>query len=396
LGQSIPGTTGWGVVGYGGSGVFGAATSASGIGVYGLSNGSGAAATGYTGYTMPSGNMMAGVSGRNTSSGYGVWGSSAAGDAIHGDTSSNGSAVAGINSAGGVGVWGGSVSGTGVHGTSSQGAGVQASSTSGNAVYGTSQQADAISGVSSSPKYAGIRGTNDSGGNGVYAEAAKADAIVGRGGRNGVMGETASPTDSGVWGNNTAAVQSGVTKYPIGVSGTSNGIGIYGKGGKFAGYFDGEIQANGDIFVTGDVILQNQSAGDCAEDFDVEDSEETITPGTVLVIGDAGKLTVSKDEYDSRIAGVVSGAGNLRPAILLNRINSKQRRMPIALIGKTFCKVDATSAPIKAGDLLTTALTPGHAMKVLDHTRAIDAIVGKALAGLKDGQGLIPILVTPR
>jgi hypothetical protein len=34
-------------------------------------------------------------------------------------------------------------------------------------------------------------------------------------------------------------------------------------------------------------------------------------------------------------------------------------------------------------------------MKVLDYTKAIGAILGKALKDLKNGQGLIPILVTP-
>jgi hypothetical protein len=169
--------------------------------------------------------------------------------------------------------------------------------------------------------------------------------------------------------------------------------------GKLAGQFDGDINANGNINVTGDVILVNEfptgGGGDCAEDFDVEDSEN-ITPGTVLVIGARGKLTVSKEEYDSRIAGVVSGAGNLHPAILLNRVKSTQRRSAIALIGKTYCKVDATFAPIKPGDLLTTAPTPGHAMKVLDRSRAIGAILGKALDGLENGRGLISILVTHR
>jgi hypothetical protein len=73
----------------------------------------------------------------------------------------------------------------------------------------------------------------------------------------------------------------------------------------------------------------------------VENNEEGITPGTVLVIGDDGKLIISSEEYDSRVAGVVSGAGTLRPAILLNHISSEEHRMPIALMGKTFCKVGA-------------------------------------------------------
>jgi hypothetical protein len=57
------------------------------------------------------------------------------------------------------------------------------------------------------------------------------------------------------------------------------------------------------------------------------------------------------------------------------------------------CKVDADITPIKVGDLLTTSPTKGHAQKVLEPTEAIGAILGKALASLKEGKGTIPILV---
>lgn len=58
------------------------------------------------------------------------------------------------------------------------------------------------------------------------------------------------------------------------------------------------------------------------------------------------------------------------------------------------CKVDADIAPIKAGDLLTTSPTKGHAQKVLDPSKAVGAILGKALGSLKKGKGTVPVLVT--
>jgi hypothetical protein len=58
------------------------------------------------------------------------------------------------------------------------------------------------------------------------------------------------------------------------------------------------------------------------------------------------------------------------------------------------CKVDADVAPIKAGDLLTTSATKGHAQKVIDSTKAVGAVLGKALGSLKKGKGTIPVLVT--
>jgi hypothetical protein len=67
--------------------------------------------------------------------------------------------------------------------------------------------------------------------------------------------------------------------------------------------------------------------------------------------------------------------------------------MPIALVGKVFCKVDADHSPVEIGDLLTTSPTLGHAMKVCDPIKAFGAVIGKALRPLRGGQGLIPILV---
>lgn len=58
------------------------------------------------------------------------------------------------------------------------------------------------------------------------------------------------------------------------------------------------------------------------------------------------------------------------------------------------CKVDADIAPIKAGDLLTSSPTKGHAQKVLDPSRAVGAVLGKALGSLKKGKGTLPVLVT--
>jgi len=53
----------------------------------------------------------------------------------------------------------------------------------------------------------------------------------------------------------------------------------------------------------------------------------------------------------------------------------------------------ARSEVIEVGDLLTTSPTPGYAMKATDPLKAFGAIIGKALCPLKEGQGLIPILI---
>jgi hypothetical protein len=140
---------------------------------------------------------------------------------------------------------------------------------------------------------------------------------------------------------------------------------------------------------TGDIRLLN---ADCAEDFDVVAAEE-IEPGTVMTLSDDGKLRQSIRAYDKKVAGVISGAGQYKPGIVLDKQEARENRLPVALMGKVYCKVDANYSPINVGDLLTTSLTPGHAMRADDPFQAFGAVIGKALRSLETGQDLIPILI---
>lgn len=154
------------------------------------------------------------------------------------------------------------------------------------------------------------------------------------------------------------------------------------------------------VDVAGDIRLTN---ADCAEDFNI--GGEPAESGTVMVLGEGGVLFPSRHAHDKRVAGVISGAGGYKPGIMLDKQQSRDfgrtgqsgqvlRRQPIALLGKVYCKVDANYAPVEAGDLLTTSDTVGHAMKALDPFKAFGSVLGKALCGMKEGKGLIPILVT--
>lgn len=145
----------------------------------------------------------------------------------------------------------------------------------------------------------------------------------------------------------------------------------------------------GELTLKGDIILTN---ADCAEEFDIEEFIE-IEPGTVMVLDQDGVLHQSEVAYDKRVAGVISGAGDYKPGLILDKQPLLPGRKPIALVGKVYCKVDAGYAPIEVGDLLTTSPTLGYAMKAEDMVRAFGAIIGKALRPLQTGQGMIPILI---
>lgn len=172
----------------------------------------------------------------------------------------------------------------------------------------------------------------------------------------------------------------------LGGNGADGDIVLFASGGDNTTLSQATIHLNGDA---GDIILQN---ADCAEDFRVACAAEAV-PGTVMVINDDLELAVSDCAYDRRVAGIVAGAGDYRPGIVLGRTEGPHPTMPIALVGRAFCRVDADHGAIAIGDLLTTSDTAGHAMKAADPGRAFGAVIGKALAPLAGGQGMIPVLV---
>jgi hypothetical protein len=181
-----------------------------------------------------------------------------------------------------------------------------------------------------------------------------------------------------------------IAAYNLNPEGT--GSAIFGKkegANGFAGFFDGNVWVSQKLTVGVDIVLAN---ADCAEDFNVSEVA-LVEPGTVMVLGENEILQPSCQAYDKRVAGVISGAGDYKPGIILDKQVSQQRRLPVALLGKVFCKVDAQFGAIEVGDLLTTSSTPGHAMRVNDQLKAFGTVIGKALRPFEEGQGLIPILI---
>ena len=120
-----------------------------------------------------------------------------------------------------------------------------------------------------------------------------------------------------------------------------------------------------------------------------------IPKGAVVVIDEdhPGQLKLSESAYDSRVAGIVSGANGINAGITLQQEGLLAGGKQVALSGRVYALADATSGPIKPGDLLTTSGTPGHVMKVSDHSKAQGAIVGKSMSALKDGRGMVLVLV---
>jgi hypothetical protein len=107
-----------------------------------------------------------------------------------------------------------------------------------------------------------------------------------------------------------------------------------------------------------------------------------------------GKLRIARSAYSRRVAGVVSGAGDIPVGAILGNLPGHDHAPPIALSGRVYVYCDASEHEIEPGDLLTTAALSGHAMKVQDHSRAHGAVIGKAMSALARGErGLVLVLV---
>ncbi|MFZ1426923.1 MAG: hypothetical protein WAS21_09170 [Geminicoccaceae bacterium] len=150
-------------------------------------------------------------------------------------------------------------------------------------------------------------------------------------------------------------------------------------------------------------VLEITGGADLAEYFDVQagglddaDKGASIVPGTVVSIDPdgAGSLVVSSEPYDTRVAGVVSGLRGLNPGMILRQSGALDGGHPVAIAGRVYCLADTSAGSIKAGDLLTTSVVPGHVMKVNDSSRAVGSVVGKALTNLEGGTGAVLVLVS--
>lgn len=302
----------------------------------------------------------------------------------------------------GTGVWGESTNGYGVYGESS---GNKALGLLGGkdrvfgqnvGVYGESDT-QGVFGHATNDSGTGVFGNSNGGGFGVRGESVDGTAVQGQSFGNGIA--VRGMSQNGVAGQfegrvfipsgnldmdygNVSILTGNITVHNGNLSVPKGNISLDG----------GNINMTGaaSIFLErGDVTL---AGADCAEEFDVS-GLESIEPGSVLVIGMRGALEQSEKAYDKKVVGIVSGGGEYKPGVVLDKRKTDGLRVTVALLGKVYCKVDAQNSPIEVGDLLTTSSTPGHAMKADQPLLAFGAVIGKALAALKEGKGMIPVLV---
>ena len=105
---------------------------------------------------------------------------------------------------------------------------------------------------------------------------------------------------------------------------------------------------------------------------------------------------LSRRAYSTRVAGIYSTKpGVLATTHSIDESDALAEEIPLAIVGIVPCKVTAENGAIAPGDLLvTSSSTLGYAMKGTNRIRMLGAVVGKALEPLREGKGVIQVLVT--
>ena len=163
-----------------------------------------------------------------------------------------------------------------------------------------------------------------------------------------------------------------------------------------------KLTANTQYMMFGDGTKQSTAwngilpSQDYAESIDVQGSRADYEPGDLIVIDPEvpGKFSRSSAPYSRLIAGVFSTKPGLLGMKSIADVPNQNAEVPMAMMGIVPTKVSTENGPISPGDLLVSSGTPGYAMKGTDTSRLVGAVVGKALAPLRDGFGTVPALIS--
>ena len=149
---------------------------------------------------------------------------------------------------------------------------------------------------------------------------------------------------------------------------------------------DAELHVNGRIKTT---CLEITGGCDIKEDIN---SIEKLEPGDVVVIDEKNPRQIRRtdEEYDRKVAGIISGANGINPGISLSQDDVLEGEYPLTMVGRVYVNV---TGKVEIGDMLTTSSKPGYAMSVKDHSIAHGCVIGKAMTANATGEGFVLVLV---
>jgi hypothetical protein len=168
-----------------------------------------------------------------------------------------------------------------------------------------------------------------------------------------------------ITGNGTLTINATNSAAAI-INGGSNALGNIGSSSK---YFN-------------TVFAQATSAlyADLAECY-LADAE--YAPGTVVVFGGTAEITISTQDHDPTVAGVVS----TNPAYQMNSGLEGDHVVAVALAGRVPCQVQG---PVSAGAMMVSA---GNGRARAEKNPAMGTVIGKAITSFDGDLGTIEVVV---
>jgi hypothetical protein len=260
-------------------------------------------------------------------------------------------------------------------------------------------------------------GDPGTGNNGIRIESTRTDS-------NGITGVAHNGTNAvGVFGWTTQGVGVwGSSDSSMGVKGTSNtGTGVYGLCSGLACYSmfsDGDMAVAGTLWVDSTLTVAGYatfSGGKSGYVVEIAQNDDSVSleAGDIVVISGAGspivgEIPVIKVRRGTvgkmgAVVGIVDKRYTLAPQIATpdgrpmgvfdDTVIAPGEHLTLVTLGayKTI-KVDASYSSIAPGDLLVISPNPGHAMRA--DSPQPGTIIGKALGELRDGTGVIPVIIT--
>jgi hypothetical protein len=221
-------------------------------------------------------------------------------------------------------------------------------------------------------------------------------------------GATLDVTGNGAF-SGSLEVGTGLTVSTGGVAVSTGGLTVSSGGITISS--GGLTVSSGNVTFNGNLHVLGSKTGYVVDQF-IHRGKRQLERGDVVVLhaqaakvfyGVEGRIPLvevaqSTKSNDPRVCGVVDepslGADETSSLDPKELGNGSVGQM-VTLGAYAYCKVNADSAPIESGDLLTTSDTPGHAQKA-DPANGVVAgsVIGKALGSLKKGKGRIPILIS--
>ena len=156
-----------------------------------------------------------------------------------------------------------------------------------------------------------------------------------------------------------------------------------------------ELGARGDG--DGFVRVNGTNVHDYAELLELV-TRDGIRAGCVVAYDpDAGGIVPASTRNARLVIGVVSGAGGLRPGMVIGSRADGSRDFPVSMSGVVYVRVSRESGAIEPGDLLIPSSVPGIGMRTDDLVAAAGMVFGKALEPWSGtDEGLVLMLVMNR